>query len=130
MAAPTKWQRRTIGDGPGRCAGDPRYTVGNNNPAWRNGPPNKRLTPNVVKAILLSRAHPKAVVAQLRSQYRIVASVSTVQKIRNGTRHWAVHPEIPRQARRPSGRRAKRWARQPEYLTRTGRLRPGYKLVA
>lgn len=106
-------------------------------------PPNKRLTPAIVSAILMSRAHPRRVVEQLAS-LGIRCSVSTVRRIRDGNR-WShisragtmwdpdaatAHPDSPLHQAGYKRRRGKRWPRRPEYLNaKTGRLKRAYRLV-
>lgn len=95
----------------------------NNNP---NFPPNRRLSEDVIKAILLSTAHPAVTAHTLTHRYGIVCSASTVRKIRSGARHGKLFPEI---ARVPRLRR-RRWQKRPVYITENrNRLRKGYALV-
>lgn len=106
-------------------------------------PPNKRLTPDVVRAILMSRAHPTRVAAQLE-QYGIPVCTSTVRRIRDGNRWPSIsrtgtmwdpdpqtrHPDSPLNDPSYKRRKAKRWARRPFYLNeRTGRLKRRYRAI-
>lgn len=110
-----------------------------NNPNW---PPNQRLTPDIVAAILMSKGPAEHTQAQLR-RYGITISTSMIRKIWYG-RRWTSVSRVgtmwdPDPATAAAGapmhqpgyrrKRAKRWARRPPYLTRTGRLRKGYRLV-
>jgi hypothetical protein len=107
-------------------------------------PPNKRLTQEVVRAILMSRAHPSVTAHTLTTRYGIACSPSTVRRIRDGNRHPTVsrvgtmwdpdpataHPDSPLHQAGYRRRKAKRWARRPPYLNpRTGRLKRAYRLV-
>lgn len=107
-------------------------------------PPNKRLTEEVVKAILMSRAHPSRTAATLTHHYGIPVSVSTIRRIRDGNRWTHVsrthtmwdpdpatrHPDSPLNDAGYKRRRPKRWAHRPPYLNpRTGRLKRAYRVV-
>lgn len=107
-------------------------------------PPNKRLTPEVVRAILMSRAHPAVTAHTLSTRYRIPCSASTVRRIRDGNRWPSIsrvgtmwdpdpttaHPESPLHQPGYKRRAPKRWAHRPPYLNpRTGRLLRRYRLV-
>lgn len=106
-------------------------------------PPNKRLTVEVVTAILMSRAHPAVTAHTLATRYGIPCSVSTVRRIRDGNRHPSVprtgtmwdpdpatrHPDSPLNAPDYRRRRGKRWPKRPPYLNpKTGRLKRAYRL--
>ena len=107
-------------------------------------PPNKRLTEEVVRAILMSRAHPCRTAATLTTVYGIPCSASTVRRIRDGNRWPSVsrvgtmwdpdpqtrHPDSPLNDPSYKRRKAKRWARRPFYLNeRTGRLKRRYRAI-
>lgn len=109
----------------------------------RGFPPNKRLSPEVVRAILMSRAHPRITAATLTRVYNIPCSESTVRRIRDGNRWPSIsrvgtmwdpdpataHPDSPLHQPGYRRRAKRRWLKKPAYLTKRGRLRRGYVLV-